>query len=365
MGRSGSCHAQGRRTALLCLIAIYVILFVPAALRQETGNDYLRYVEFFHLASVDAYVPTEEGFNLLVKGIYALCGYENYILVFAVFAAVTIALFLLAICRETLWRGQHFAWTMYLFLMGGYYLQSYNTMRYYLALAAALLAAGYYRRRRYAGFLLIVLLASTIHRSVLVVLVLYPLAMHVWKRWQIAIVAAFGISLVTMQSFWMKVVIRLYPSYENSEILQQAGNVSYRNILRCALVLLLAFYVHQVSEQSLQLRDEAPEHRELRFYVNAAALALGIYTFGYFIPEISRIGYYLVILQIYLVPGLLARIPQNRTAAKRRITLLVALYAAADFALFLRAAYGETIKILPYKSWLFRELHETPSRSID
>lgn len=366
MPRMAPCGSSRRRmTAAFCLLAIYVILLVPAVLRQETGNDYLRYVEFFHLASVDAYVPTEEGFNLLVKAIYFLCSYENYILVFAVFAAATILLFLEAIREETWHQGGHLALTMYLFMMGAYYYQSYNTMRYYLALAAALLAAGYYRRRRYVGFLLIILLASTIHRSVLVVLVLYPAAMHIWRRWQVILVTAFGVSLIALQGFWMKVVIWLYPSYENSEILAQAGSISYRNILRCALILVLVWYVRRLRGGDLDLIAETSENRRLRFYVNATALALWLYVFGYFIPEVSRIGYYLVILQIFLLPQLLGMISEEKAAVRKWLTVAVMLYAAADFMVFLYSAYGSTIKILPYKSWLFRELNETPSRSVE
>ena len=44
------------------------------------GNDYAKYVEFMHLVNCDAYVPTEAGFNLLVKIIYGLSGFENYLL---------------------------------------------------------------------------------------------------------------------------------------------------------------------------------------------------------------------------------------------------------------------------------------------
>ena len=127
-----------------CLLLILVILAVPAILRQETGNDYLRYVEFFHLASIDAYVPTEKGFNLLVKAIYALCGYENYLLVFAVYAILTIGLMLLAIRQQ----AEDFAFSFFLFMMFGYYFQSFNTMRYYFALSIALVSMTCLLRRR-------------------------------------------------------------------------------------------------------------------------------------------------------------------------------------------------------------------------
>ena len=65
----------------VCLTAIFLILFLLSACRLNVGNDYAKYVEFMHLVNCDAYVPTEIGFNLLVKLIYGLSGFENFLLV--------------------------------------------------------------------------------------------------------------------------------------------------------------------------------------------------------------------------------------------------------------------------------------------
>ena len=64
-----------------CLI-IFVLLFAVSALRLNVGNDYLKYVEFMHLAYSRAYVPTEIGFNALARIVYFVCGFENYLLIF-------------------------------------------------------------------------------------------------------------------------------------------------------------------------------------------------------------------------------------------------------------------------------------------
>ena len=77
----------------VCLTAIFLILFLLSACRLNVGNDYAKYVEFMHLVNCDAYVPTEIGFNLLVKLIYGLSGYENFLLVFAFYSFVTVLFF--------------------------------------------------------------------------------------------------------------------------------------------------------------------------------------------------------------------------------------------------------------------------------
>ena len=68
---------------------IFLALFIPAALRSNTGNDYLKYVDFMHLIRSNAYVPTETGFNTFVRAVYAASGYENYLLVFALLSAMS------------------------------------------------------------------------------------------------------------------------------------------------------------------------------------------------------------------------------------------------------------------------------------
>ena len=65
----------------LCLVSVFLLLFLVSALRLNVGNDYAKYVEFMHLIRCDAVVPTEFGFNWVVKILYGISGFENYLLV--------------------------------------------------------------------------------------------------------------------------------------------------------------------------------------------------------------------------------------------------------------------------------------------
>ena len=127
----------------VCLTAIFLILFLLSACRLNVGNDYAKYVEFMHLVNCDAYVPTEIGFNLLVKLIYGLSGYENFLLVFAFYSFVTVLFFLLAMYEQS----DEFGMTFFLFMTLGYYFQTFSTVRYYLALALALYSMKFVLRR--------------------------------------------------------------------------------------------------------------------------------------------------------------------------------------------------------------------------
>lgn len=351
--RAGSRGSLLRRS---CLFLIALILMVPAILRQETGNDYLRYVEFFHLASIDAYVPTEAGFNWLAKAVYSLCGYENYLLLFAIYAVMTI-LAMLAVIRQ---QAENFCFSFFLFMMFGYYFQSFNTMRYYFALSLSLLAMTCLLRRQYAGFVILVLLASLFHKTALITLLLYPVAARRWKKRELAAAVVPGLAVLLLHEKAMELLLSLYPSWEGTVDLAAGTSISWVNIAKCLAVLLLAYYVKA---------DEDPDTfrgRQLVMYRNSAYIGLLLYVFGWFIPEVSRICYYLMFTQIFYLPMLLSGLPETEQGRRQKklLTILVIAAALVFFALFLRTAYRDTIKILPYKSFLFHELNRTPSASV-
>lgn len=351
--RAGSRGSLLRRS---CLFLIALILIVPAILRQETGNDYLRYVEFFHLASIDAYVPTEAGFNWLAKAVYGLCGYENYLLLFAIYAVMTI-LVMLAVIRQ---QAENFCFSFFLFMMFGYYFQSFNTMRYYFALSLSLLAMTCLLRRQYAGFVILVLLASLFHKTALITLLLYPVAARRWKKRELAAAVVPGLAVLLLHERAMELLLSLYPSWEGTVDLAAGTSISWVNIAKCLAVLLLAYYVKA---------DEDPDTfrgRQLVMYRNSAYVGLLLYVFGWFIPEVSRICYYLTFTQIFYLPMLLSGLPETEQGRRQKklLTILVIAAALVFFALFLRTAYRDTIKILPYKSFLFHELNRTPSASV-
>ena len=351
--RAGSRGSLLRRS---CLFLIALILMIPAILRQETGNDYLRYVEFFHLASIDAYVPTEAGFNWLAKAVYSLCGYENYLLLFAIYAVMTI-LAMLAVIRQ---QAENFCFSFFLFMMFGYYFQSFNTMRYYFALSLSLLAMTCLMRRQYAGFVILVLLASLFHKTALITLLLYPVAVRRWKKRELAAGVVPGLAVLLLHEKAMELLLSLYPSWEGTVDLAAGTSISWVNIAKCLAVLFLAYYVKA---------DEDPDTfrgRQLVMYRNSAYIGLLLYVFGWFIPEVSRICYYLTFTQIFYLPMLLSGLPETEQGRRQKklLTILVIAAALVFFALFLRTAYRDTIKILPYKSFLFHELNRTPSASV-
>ena len=341
----------------ICLLAIFLILFALSACRLNVGNDYAKYVEFMHLVNCDSYVPTEIGFNLLVKLIYGLSGYENYLLVFAAYAFVTVLVFLLAIYEQS----DEFPLSFFLFMALGYYFQTFSTVRYYLALAIALYSMKFVLRKQWGRFLALVLLGSTFHKSLLVVIPLYFLASSRWKKWQLGLAALFCTTFLFLQDFYLKIVVFLYPTYEDTEYLE--GGTSYINILRCAAVLIFAGVVLWMQRRQSEINVVEDEDRQVRsdleddrfrfyFYLNLGALVL--YVFCSFLPIISRIGYYLTVSQILFLPMLLQQLPDKKWRRLFRVGVILA--AMFYFMMYLSRADNDGVLILPYQSFFFHDM---------
>lgn len=329
----------------ICLFSVFLILFALSACRLNVGNDYAKYVEFMHLVNCDAYVPTEVGFNLLVKLIYGLSGYENYLLVFAVYAFATVGIFLLAMYEQS----EDFALTFFLFMALGYYFQTFSTVRYYLALALALYSMKFVLRGQWIRFVILILLGAAFHKSLLVVLPLYFLAVLPWRKWQLAVGALFCTTFLFCQDFYLKLVILLYPTYEDTEYLE--GGTSYINIMRCMAVLALAGIVYLAQKYGKKAgREEKDMH--FYFYLNLGALVL--YVFCSFLPIISRIGYYLTISHILYLPALLRRVEDVRWRRVLRAGLLAA--AVLYFVVYMSRADNDGTLILPYRTFFFHDM---------
>ncbi len=321
----------------LCLMGIFLILFFCSALRFDIGNDYRQYTQTAHEAFVGGYVVTEPGFNWLVRIIYTLTGGEYYEFVFAVFAFVTLVFFLKAFYEQSV----DFSFSFFLFMTLGLYFQTYNTVRYYLALAIALYAMRYVLNKDYLKFIFWILLASFFHKSVLLTIPVYWVASYAWKKWMIVAGILFSMCCFLGKSIILKIALWFYPSYENTVFLE--GGTSVISILRGLLVLGLYFWYRKHTSES--------EDRELRLYAQLNLLSVVVCVFFSFLPVITRIAYYFSVTQLLMLPKIVYGIKEEKL--RRNIKWIIIIACVIYFAVFLAGAKKPGVGLLPYRSWLF------------
>jgi hypothetical protein len=323
----------------LLLVGIFLILFCVSALRFDIGNDYHTYTMTAHEASINGYVVTEVGFNWLVKIVYFITNGEYYEVVFAIFSFVTILIFLKAMLRQSV----SFFDAFFLFMMFGLYFQTFNTVRYYLALAIAFYSMRYVLERDWIKFVFVIIIAALFHKSVLIVIPIYFIASLHWKKWLVA--AGFVISALCylFRASLLNIALILYPSYKDTIYLE--GGTSLTSVIRiCAVLVLYGWFV-------LWYNKSDDIGRELRFYGQLNMVSFVVATFFSFLPVVTRLVYYFSISQILMIPLIISRIEDDRL--KRRLRIFIGILAILYFILFLLTAHRDGIGLLPYKSWLF------------
>lgn len=342
-------HIEGRRSGprsrqqavnLTAEAAVYCLLAGVSACRIAVGNDYWPYMFNFRLIAQGRYVSSEKGFNLVVKWMQDLFGYNNYLPIFGLFSLITVYFFVRALHDQ----GEWYAASLFLLLTGGYYFNSLNSVRYYLVLAVALFSMKYVLRGEYGKFVLWIGAAALFHKSVLLVIPVYLLAKWLagiqLKKWHFVLGGALALSLIFGQDIYRRIIFMIYPFYENSAF--DTGELSLTNIGKCVGTLALCL---------ICWRSGLKENAKNRFYFFLNLGGLVLYTLGSFIPEVSRVCYYLIISQIFLIPNLLS-------GMKKGVLRYVCIGGTAAafllyFALFLYRAYDVSIRLLPYRNWIF------------
>ena len=323
---------------------IYSLLAAVSACRFAIGNDYWVYRENFRRIFYDAIVSSEIGFNLTVKGLFHLFGYDNYLPLFAFFSLVTVFFFVRAIHDQS----ECFAFSLFLLMTGGYYFQSLNTIRYYLALAIALYSMKYVLRGEIGKFLLLVLVGATFHKTILITIPVYLLAYYLartgFKKWHLIPAGVFLASLVFGQSFYRWLIFRFYQFYEDTAF--DVSHLSLANVAKCMIALGIfgvAWWTRRKEKDVFDLR--------LKFYLWLNLMGLVVTLCGGFIPEVTRIGYYFIATQIFLIPGLVGRMKEGWLKLACRWGCVAAF--SAYFVMLLGQLYQKDVRILPYMSWIF------------
>lgn len=325
---------------LVAEFAVYVLLTGVSACRIAVGNDYWVYRDNFKLIAQNRHVSSESGFNFIVSCMIDLFGYDNYLPVFALFSIVTVFFFAAALhCL-----GEHYAFSLFLLLTGGYYFHSLNSVRYYLALAIALFSMKYVLKGEYEKFLLLIAAGALFHKSILLVIPVYLLARYLAsakrKPWHYIAGGLFLCSLIFGQEFYRGIIFRFYPYYRDSAF--DNGQISWVNIGKCLGTLGLGL---------VNWKMVLKENRKTRFYFFLNLFGLVTYCCGAFIPEVSRVGYYMIISQVFLLPETV--MGMEKGMLRKFCTACVIAAFSVYFVMLLRDMYAVDVRLLPYLNWIF------------
>lgn len=306
---------------------IFVVLFSVGSLRYFVGWDYGAYLDVFEQIYHGEYVSTEVGFNTLVQIAQYCFGQNTFIPIFAVVSGVTAYYMIKSVKDQMDW----FFYGFMLFMLSGFYFLSFNTIRYYVAFALVMYATKYVLKKDYLPFIFYVLVGATIHKTCLLVLPVYWFARRKWSKWEYGLIGVGAISFLLFEEFYRDIIFMIYPYYEDSVF--DTGATSLFNIVKCLAVLIFALLVRNIWK----------EDERLQFYFKLNLIGLVVYACCSFMPVVSRIAYYFVWAQIFLLTNILVKMKESRWKKICTVGIIVA------YGLVFLLLLGE---MQPYQTWI-------------
>ncbi len=329
------CPSKGDKYKLLKKLEfaiIFLTLAVFSAIRDEIGVDYASYMN--HIQNIQLGKPNymESGFKFLAKVIGRIN--SNPRLVIIVFAILTSFFYIKAIYEQS----SNVLMSIFIFLSWGYYFFTFNTIRNYFALAMCLYSLKFLKEKKYTIFLILILLASTIHKSALVCIPIYLLANYDFTLNQLRFMILCPVIAFMMKTPVKKFLLYIYPGYFGS--VYDTGQISYLNIIKALAVVILGIMFY----------NRLKNNKLCKIYFHLNIFALVYYIGFYWVPEISRIGFYMNATSIMFIPNVIRELKLKKN--QKILNISIYIFSFVLFILLMQTFYSPSTKLLPYQTWI-------------
>ncbi len=317
----------------LSFIIVFCLLAFFSAIRDGIGIDYTSYM--MHIRNIQLGYPNymEEGFKLAVRVLGNINNNPRFVII--IFSALTVFFYLKTIYDQS----SDSLMSVFIFLSWGYYFFTFNTIRNYFALSLCLYSIKFLNKNRYSAFIILVLLASTIHKSALICIPLYLLANILYDKNVLWLFLVAPFLALMIKEPMREIVFRIYPEYLGS--VYDTGRISYLNIIKALIVIILGFIFF----------ERFKNDKLCRFYFHLNLFSMIYYLGFYWMPEVSRIGFYMNATIIMFIPNLIEKL--KRKENELILKICVYIFSFVLFIMLMRGFYSPTIKLLPYNTWFF------------
>ena len=359
-------RAKKRWIKILCCIMAVMPFFVVSAFRYDLGTDYTRRYVFDYnrtLQGVD--VPNLE---ILFKGIMKFCMIftEEPYLMFGITSAIIVGFIL----GTSFTKSQDKILSVCIFLLGGFFFDSLNIMRQYMAMS--LIFFGYQfllkTKRWYLAYIAIVIIATLIHSSAIIMLipVLLNKKMLVSWKWVLpvcVIIVLLNENLMNILEFFVQNT--RFSVYLTGKLAQ--GEFSYLFVAENLIIYLMMMYIYSKNKKldNIQTQDI--------LFLNIQALALIVMVLGSTHMLFIRTALYFSIFQVISLPYYISKIPVKEVIKdlkkitrnkfkfsklekymKQVVTLVVILCFV--FAFTRTNILVNTNEVLPYKTIINKDI---------
>ena len=358
--------AKKRWIKILCCIMAVMPFFVVSAFRYDLGTDYTRrYVLDYNrtLQGVDV-----QNLEILFKGIMKFCMIftEDPYLMFGITSAIIVGFIL----GTSFTKSQDKILSVCIFLLGGFFFDSLNIMRQYMAMS--LIFFGYQfllkSKRWYIVYIAIVIIATLIHSSAIIMLILVLLNKKMLVSWKwvlpvCVIIVLLNENLMNILEFFIQNT--RFSVYLTGKLAQ--GEFSYLFVAENLIIYLMMMYVYSKNKKidNIQTQDI--------LFLNIQALALIVMVLGSAHMLFIRTALYFSIFQVISLPYYISKIPVKEVIKdlkkitrnkfkfsklekymKQVVTLVVILCFV--FAFTRTNILVNTNEVLPYKTIINKDI---------
>lgn len=294
---------------VICYILASLPFFLVSAFRYNLGTDYWKRYVYTYQEMLKGR-PAEEldletGYFQLIN-ICSLISKEYYI-IFIVTSAIIIGLIMFTIFN----KSKNPILSVIIFLLAGFFFDSLNIMRQYLAMSFVLFGYRFLigKKRYWILYVLCVIVASSFHVTaiLMLVLLLFPKKMLVSPIWVLpCAIAVLALNENLFDILAMVIEDTKFAHYLRNQFAQ--GEISVLFIAENLCFYLLMYYIYRKNKKLNNVQEED------KLLLNIQAGALLVMVAGSCHMLFIRVALYFSIFQVISVPYYISKIPAQEVA---------------------------------------------------
>ena len=288
---------KSKNKKILFTILSFVPFFCVMAFRYGIGYDYLNiYDKIFHTIINGGTSNWEPGIVYMIKLISMFSNDSFY------FFLVTSLLISFFTYKGILSNSEKPWLSLLLFITGGFYMESMNTVRQFVALAMFIYAIKYIKSKEPIKYIIWILIASLFHTSALVLLPLYFFCRTrlTWKkRLIISLLLILTIPMISSGFYW--ILAQTKYSFYMTGIYADA-NPTYSELIIASILFMAASIFYK--------RGKDNEWYNIYYKLTFVFLIIGVLSFKVLLAY--RIIMYLKITTIFMVPSIIGQVHKSK-----------------------------------------------------
>ena len=286
---------------IICAVAAMVLIIIAACRGINVGYDTINYESYFSFKQQNptsiVYEPLFEFFNWLV--VYLKLPFNFLLLICSAF-------FIIALAVAIYKYSPNVAFSWFLFVALGFFGNTFNAIRQYLAAAVFIFSLRYILKGKFISYLLCCLIAFYFHSSAIVLIPIYFIKYFKLNKWTIAItlVGTFLVGIFMEQITKLLSMITNFSYYERyyvTKILWEPIKLYYVLYSFGMICVFLLFYLLRKKLQNLN--DKQTKTLDLfmiLFFFSVCIRMLG--TFSHMFSLVNRFSVYFFISIIFIIP---------------------------------------------------------------